>query len=89
MRGKAYRRHKERAKWIRRVKYWMPKTPELWYRPDGIKTWYPDINECLDDEGFKVYKDMGTPCSCYMCSFGKYNRIEFKKDTKFQLKNSA
>ena len=51
-RNKAFRIHKEQAKWIRRVKYYMPKTPQLMYNPDRVEFWYPDINECLDEKRF-------------------------------------
>jgi hypothetical protein len=89
MRNRAYRRHKAEVKWVRRVKKMMPKTPERWLTEGGnIGEWYPDINECLDSKQFKIYKTTGKPCSCLMCSYYKYSREEFKKDTFFELKNA-
>ena len=89
MRGKAYRRHKARAKWIERVKKWMPKGVEYKWEDGVLIQWHPTYKDCMKEPGFKVYKTTGKPCSCFMCSYYRYSRVELKKDTKFQLKNSA
>ena len=35
--------------------------------------------------GTLCYKSTGTPCSCWLCRREKYNRNEFKKQTKLEI----
>lgn len=44
--------------------------------------------ELIGNRGCNVYRTTGTPCSCWMCSFNKYNRLESKKETKRILQES-
>lgn len=44
--------------------------------------------ELVGLDGCNVYRTTGTPCSCPLCSYGKYNRKEFKKQTKRVLKEN-
>ena len=87
-RSRSYRRHKERSKWVRRIKYWMLQDPYI-FDNNGKKIYSPSISQCLDTHRSKIYKNTGTPCSCYMCSYGKYDRNEAKKEAKFLLNNAA
>lgn len=84
MRNKAFRKHKENAKWIRRVKYWMINNSFI-NDDEGNKVFHPTISDCLKSPQFKIYKDTGSPCSCWMCKFNKYDRNKIKKDTSFLL----
>jgi len=87
-RNKAFRKAKEHSKWVRRVKYWMLNDPYI-FDNNGKKIFNPSISQCLEVDRSKIYKNTGTPCSCYMCSFDKYDRNETKKETKFLLNNAA
>lgn len=33
----------------------------------------------------QCWKTTGTPCSCYLCKGERYNRNEFKKQTKLEI----
>ena len=35
--------------------------------------------------GTLCYKSTGTPCSCWLCRREKYNRNEFKNQTKLEI----
>lgn len=75
-RDKGFRKHKAHHKWVRRVKYW------------GMQE-KGSLAELLEKPQFKIYKTTGSPCSCPICSYNKYDRKVFKKETKFLLKNIA
>lgn len=34
----------------------------------------------------RVYKSTGTPCSCMLCQGERYNRLEFKRETRWMLR---
>ena len=88
MRNKAYRKHKELSKWIRRTKYWMMNESFIW-DDEGHKVYNQTITDCLKSHHSKMYKNTGTPCSCSMCSYLKYDRKEIKKETRFLLKQAS
>ena len=87
-RNRGWRKHKEKAKYIRRVKYWMLNDLYI-FDNNGNKIEHPNITQCLESKWSKIYKNTGTPCSCDMCSYGKYNRLEAKKEFRFELRNAA
>ncbi len=87
-RNKAYRKHKELSKWIRRTRYWMMNDSFIW-DAEGHKVFDQTITDCLKSPNSKIYKNIGTPCSCFMCQYNKYNRREVKKETKFLLKQAS
>ena len=88
MRNRAYRRHKLFSKWIRRIRFYMRDNEYKWEEGKLIP-WHPTYKDCMKEHNFMYYKTTGKPCSCSMCSYYKYDRNEFKKDTEFELKNAA
>ena len=41
--------------------------------------------ELVNEKWTRVYKSTGTPCSCMLCQGEKYNRLEFKRETRQML----
>lgn len=78
MRTRSYRRHKLSSKWIRRTKYWMINESYIWDN-DGHKINHPTIVDCLKSHQSKIYKSTGSPCSCFLCAWNKYDRNQLKK----------
>ena len=56
---------------------------------EGNKVFNQTISDCLKSPNSKIYKNIGTPCSCFMCKQRKYSRKEIKKETIFLLKQSS
>ncbi len=38
--------------------------------------------ELAKEHWAQVYRTTGTPCSCWICQGVKYNRLDYKRDTK-------
>lgn len=82
MRTRAYRRHKQASKLLRRIKKWakwQSMTPEEFRLSvmNGNKNWI---------------RTTGRPCSCYTCSYESYKRLpksQLKRIIDEQLQNSA
>lgn len=53
---------------------------------DGVYLYNPKTIDIINNKDFLVYKSTSTPCSCEMCSYPKYDRTAFKKDTERLLK---
>ena len=44
--------------------------------------------EIAQQRWVKKYKDSSTPCSCWLCSGEKYNRIDYVKETQRMIRES-
>lgn len=66
MRNRAYRRHKKHVKFLKRLNKWNCRL--------NNKEKAQVIKESLDGESWTVLRTTGTPCSCYGCSYPKYER---------------
>ena len=42
--------------------------------------------ELAKEHWTNVYRSTGTPCSCWMCSYNKYNRLDYKRETRRIIK---
>jgi hypothetical protein len=82
---RAIRRHQKNVKHIQRLKKWANETDMLRCE-DGTYIYNPnwiDVKENWN-VSFKL-KTMSTVCSCSMCAYLKYNRLEQKKINKMFL----
>ena len=55
---------------------------------DGRLVTNPSWLELAKHKSCLVYKTTGTPCSCHLCKSERYNRREFKKASRLQIKES-
>ena len=58
------------------------------FRKDGSYYEHPHWFELAKEKWAQVYKTTGTPCSCMMCRGFKYDRKEYKKETRRIIRES-
>ena len=71
----------------KRLKLWASVDYGVLLLQDGDRIYSPtwvDIKEYAKKTSYRL-KTMSTICSCEMCSYPKYNRIEQKKEDKMFL----
>jgi len=83
--NKARRREVTFLKYKKRIKRWVSNC-SYYIKQDGEKIYRPKAIDIIKDRGQLVYKSTSTPCSCSMCAYYKYDRKEFRKETKRLIK---
>lgn len=76
--SRAYNRHKQHAKFIRRVKNWLSTENALTDK---------NVKDALKGETFIFLRTTGRPCNCYGCTYKKYKRTP--KHKRVNLKDNA
>lgn len=71
--SRAYNRHKQETKFIKRVKDWF-------VRPLGNRK--EELKKALTGEGYTFLRTTGRPCNCHMCTYLKYKRTPKNKVIK-------
>jgi hypothetical protein len=85
--GRAYRRHKKKVKFFKRVDDWLSKN--IWtISPEGQLTNDKKIakEKIIKGESATFLHTTTKPCSCEMCSDSKYDRIKVKRETEKTIK---
>lgn len=70
--SRAYNRHKQHVKFLRRVKQWL--------NQEGALT-NQNIKDALTGKTFIFLRTTGRPCNCISCTYKKY-----KRPTKNEIK---
>ena len=73
--SRAYNRHKQHVKFIRRVKNWL--------KGQSIGE---NLDDALAGKSFIFLRTTGRPCNCGMCTYLKYKRTPKHKVMKEALK---
>ena len=73
--SRAYNRHKQHVKFVRRVKNWLRK--ELTEK---------NLEDALTGKTFIFLRTTGRPCNCEMCTYLKYKRTPKHKIMKEAFK---
>lgn len=73
--SRAYNRHKQHVKFIRRVKNWLKRELNS-----------ENVSKALDGEILTFLRTTGKPCSCDMCTYPKYKRVSQHKILQEELK---
>ena len=68
-------------KYKKRIKCFVSNTT-VYIKRNGERIYHPKAIDVIKDRGQLCYKTTSTPCSCSMCACYKYNRKEFKKETR-------
>ena len=55
---------------------------------DGQLVEHPHWFELAKSHWTQVYKSTGTPCSCMLCQGERYNRLEYKRETRRILREA-
>ncbi len=82
MRTRAYRRHKARVKFKKRLK--------IWFSGWNSKTGKQERNRAIDGTGWTFLRSTSTPCSCDGCRYPIFQRptqSEIKKEIQEQLED--
>lgn len=76
---RAFRRWKQRVKFLKRLKNWIKPGITRYYGRDEYG--YPiykhrdnEIQEALKGECYTFLRTTGRPCNCWMCTYEKYER---------------
>lgn len=56
---------------------------------DGNRIDNPHWFELAKEKWTQVFKTTGTPCSCWMCRGERYNRRDYKKETRCIIKEAV
>lgn len=49
---------------------------------DGTYVQKPHWTQLIKSHLAQVYRNTGTPCSCWLCKGERYSRLAYKRDTK-------
>ena len=49
---------------------------------DGTYVQKPHWTQLIKSHLAQVYRNTGTPCSCWLCNGERYSRLAYKRDTK-------
>lgn len=77
--NRAYNRHKQKTKFLKRVKKWFSSYSEK-YKREYIK-------EALTGKGYTFLRTTGRPCNCEGCTYLKYKRVPKHKVIKEAFKD--
>ena len=61
---------------------------EKWLMNDGTFVDNPHWFELAKSHWAQVYKSTGTPCRCMLCQGKRYNRLEYKRETRRILRET-
>lgn len=84
-RDKAWRQYQQNKKVKRRLKH-ASACSDIFITNSGRKIYNPKWIDLLKSSLAHDFQSTGTPCSCEICSFYKYDRNKTKNDTIFKLK---
>lgn len=55
---------------------------DVYFKKSGEIIRNPKTIDILNDNGQNHYRSTSTPCSCYLCSFNKYDRAKSKNERR-------
>ena len=79
--SRAYNRHKQHTKFVRRVKNWLSKEN---YKKNHLTV--ENIKDALEGKTFIFLRTTGRPCNCESCTYLKYERTPKHKVMKEAFK---
>ena len=84
---RAWRRKQIKRKWHKRLRdlyFYSEYSHNDFHGVKKFKSW----KELKSLDWANIYKTTGTPCSCWMCSYPHYNRLDYKKESKRIVKEA-
>lgn len=83
--------------WRRKQGFRVFKARMVYYASFESSYWYADGSQHVPQHWFELakehwtqaYRSTGTPCSCWMCRGSEYNRLDYKRETRRIIRESA